>query len=157
MVRTNLSAYAFKFGDRGGSFADFTPASASVFSNSALPCGLAAALRRWLDPVPFQNVSDRGAGKIVPQIGQRSLDAPIAPPLVLCCQSDHQSLDPFGSARSPRSALGTAGRFIFLRNEFPMPSQQSLWGDNGSDLGQNVLAEFSAALRDLKVPIRASV
>jgi len=146
MVRTNLSAYAFKFGDRGGSFADFTPTSASVFSNSALPCGLAAALRRWLDPVPFQNVSDRGAGKIVPRLDNT---------LVLCCQSDHQSLDPFGSARSPRSALGTA--VIFLRNEFPMPSQQSLWGDNGSDLGQNVLAEFSAALRDLKVPIRASV
>jgi len=81
MVRTNLSAYAFKFGDRGGSFADFTPASASVFSNSALPCGLAAALRRWLDPVPFQNVSDRGAGKIVPQIGQHSRSLlPVGPP-----------------------------------------------------------------------------
>ena len=30
MLRTNLSAYAFRFGDRGGSFTDFTPTSASM-------------------------------------------------------------------------------------------------------------------------------
>jgi hypothetical protein len=36
MVRTNLSACAFKFGDRGGSFTDFTPASANRWRWSSL-------------------------------------------------------------------------------------------------------------------------
>jgi hypothetical protein len=31
MLRTNLSAWAFRFGDRGGSFTDSTPVSAIVF------------------------------------------------------------------------------------------------------------------------------
>ncbi len=30
MVLTNRSAWGFKFGDRGGSFIDFTPLAASV-------------------------------------------------------------------------------------------------------------------------------
>src|SRR5437016_4302444 len=34
-----------------------------------LPGGLPAALRRRLDPVPFQNLSDRAARNCVPQIG----------------------------------------------------------------------------------------
>jgi hypothetical protein len=31
----------------------------------------------WIDPVPLQNISNRAAGNLVPQIGQRTLDAPI--------------------------------------------------------------------------------
>jgi hypothetical protein len=30
MLLTNLSAWGFKFGDRGGNFTDFTPADSSV-------------------------------------------------------------------------------------------------------------------------------
>src|SRR5271156_1016575 len=39
MLRTNRSAWAFKFGDRGGSFTDSTPASAIIFKNSAVNRG----------------------------------------------------------------------------------------------------------------------
>src|SRR5262249_15014333 len=34
IVRTNLSAWAFKFGDRAGSFTDSIPCSASIVRNS---------------------------------------------------------------------------------------------------------------------------
>src|SRR5437667_2377561 len=44
-----------------------------------LPGRLPAALWRRLDPVPFQNLSDRAARNFVPQIGQCALDPPIAP------------------------------------------------------------------------------
>jgi hypothetical protein len=36
MLRTNRSAWLFRFGDRGGSFTDFARASASVDGNSAV-------------------------------------------------------------------------------------------------------------------------
>ena len=39
MVLTNRSAWGFKFGDRGGSFADFTPLAASVPRNSTVNSG----------------------------------------------------------------------------------------------------------------------
>src|ERR1700733_12584104 len=39
MLRTNRSAWAFRFGDRGGSFTDSTSASAIIFRNSAVNSG----------------------------------------------------------------------------------------------------------------------
>src|ERR1051325_4520681 len=39
MVRTNLSANAFRFGDRGGSLTDLTPTPASRFRNSVVNSG----------------------------------------------------------------------------------------------------------------------
>jgi hypothetical protein len=39
MLRTKRSAWAFKFGDRGGSFTDSTPVSVIIFKNSAVNSG----------------------------------------------------------------------------------------------------------------------
>jgi hypothetical protein len=39
IVLTNCSAYAFKLGDRGGNFTDFTPESARIRRNSAVNSG----------------------------------------------------------------------------------------------------------------------
>src|SRR5215469_2269840 len=57
-----------------------------------LPCRLPAALRCRLHPVSFQNRSDRAAGKLVAQIGQRTLDSSIAPIPVLLCHAHNQCL-----------------------------------------------------------------
>ena len=43
-ARTNLSACAFRFGDRGGSFTDFTPTSAIMSKNSVVNSGS----RSWI-------------------------------------------------------------------------------------------------------------
>jgi hypothetical protein len=39
MLRTNLSAWAFRLGDLGGSFTDFTPAASIMLKNSAVNRG----------------------------------------------------------------------------------------------------------------------
>src|SRR5437879_3524367 len=46
IVRTNLSAYAFKFGDRGGNLTDWMPASASVLRNSFVYSGSRSWIRK---------------------------------------------------------------------------------------------------------------
>jgi hypothetical protein len=39
ILRTNRSAWAFRFGDRGGNFTDCTPALASMVRNSSVKSG----------------------------------------------------------------------------------------------------------------------
>jgi hypothetical protein len=107
-----------------------------------LPGRLPTPLRRWLDSVTFQNLSDRAACKLVPQIRQRALDAPIAPIPVLLCHSNHQSLDLSGGTRPARSALATA--VVFLGDQLSMPGQQGLGRDNGSELRQKFPAQSFA-------------
>src|SRR5215469_13556662 len=58
-----------------------------------LPRRLPAPLRCRLDPVSFQDPSDRAAGKLVSKIGERTLDSSIAPIPVLLCHAHHQSRD----------------------------------------------------------------
>jgi len=99
-----------------------------------LPGGFSLPLRRRLDAMPLQNLSDRAAGKLVPQIGQGALDAPIAPIPVLFGHPCHQRFDVAGGTRSPRSALATA--VVFLSDQLAMPGQQSLWRYNRGELRQ---------------------
>jgi hypothetical protein len=40
MLRSNRSAWAFKFGNRGGSLTDSIPVSAIIFKNSAVKTGI---------------------------------------------------------------------------------------------------------------------
>src|SRR5262249_15962505 len=48
IVRTNRSVYAFRFGDRGGSFTDSIPCSANMVRNSRVYSGS----RSWIQ-IPF--------------------------------------------------------------------------------------------------------
>src|SRR5580658_7110850 len=58
MLRTNRSAWAFKFGDRGGSFTDSTPASAIIFKNSAVNSGSRSWIR-YRFPVRMPSFASR--------------------------------------------------------------------------------------------------
>src|SRR5215471_12925337 len=100
-----------------------------------LPCRLSPPLGCGLDPVSFQNRSDRTASKLVAQIGQCTLDSSISPIPVFFCHANHQSLDLAGDARSSRRAMCSS--VVLLSDQFPMPSQQGLRRDEGGDLGQN--------------------
>src|SRR5450759_4087184 len=100
------------------------------------PRRLPAPLRRRLDPVPRENLSDRAAGNLVTQIGQRPLDATIAPIPVLFGHSHYQVLGLPGGARPSRSALPTA--VVLPGNQLSMPGQQRLGRDNRGHLGQNL-------------------
>lgn len=55
MLLTNLSAWGFKLGDRGGSFTDFTPAASNVRRDSAVNSGS----RPWITPVEVPTVDER--------------------------------------------------------------------------------------------------
>src|SRR5215471_10510617 len=100
-----------------------------------LPCRLSPPLGCRLDPVSFQNRSDRTASKLVAQIGQCTLDSSISPIPILFCHANHQSLDLAGDARSPRRA--TCSSVVLLGDPFPMPRPQGLRRDQGGDLCQN--------------------
>src|SRR5215471_3378745 len=100
-----------------------------------LPGRLPARLRRRLDPVPFQNRSNRTAGKLVAQMGQGALDSSIAPIPVLFCHAHHQSLDLISGTWPTRGTMGSS--VVLLGDQLPMPSQQGLRGDNAGDLSKS--------------------
>src|SRR6516165_9095258 len=70
------------------------------------------------------------------QIGQRSLDASIAPTAVLFCHTHNQILDLLGFSRSAASPLAAA--VVFLCDQPSMPGQQSLGRDNRGHLLENL-------------------
>jgi len=72
----------------------------------------------------------------VTQIGQRSLDSPIAPTAVFFGHTHHQSLDLLWLSRSAASPLAVA--VVFLRDQPAMPGQQSVGCDNGGHLLQKL-------------------
>src|SRR5215471_888636 len=93
-----------------------------------LPTRLLFPLRRRLDSVPLQYAGDRTACPLVPQIGQGALNPTITPIAVLFGHAHHQCFHFSSSARSPWSTLSTT--VVLLRNQFPMPRQQSLRRDD---------------------------
>jgi len=86
-----------------------------------LPGRLPSSLRRRLDAVSLQNLSDRTAGNLAPEIGQGALNPSIAPIPVFFCEFYHQGFKIHGRSRTPRSALGTS--VIFNGDQLPMPGQ----------------------------------
>src|SRR5664279_2838407 len=74
----------------------------------------------------------------MPQVGQCTLNPPIAPLPILLCQAHNQSLDLFGGARSPRCTM--AGSIVLLGDQFAMPSQQRLWRNDRGNLRQKPMA-----------------
>src|SRR5437660_8309159 len=80
-----------------------------------------------------------------PRLGQCALDPPIAPILVLRCESDHQLLDIDGCSRTPRSALRSA--VVLVGDQLPMPGQQGL-GRGRPPLEASVLTLWPSLLID---------
>jgi hypothetical protein len=79
MVLTDRSAWAFKFGDRGGSFTDFTPLTASVPRSSAVNSGS----RSWIRyRCPVKNPSP-SSQRLQATWSIQSLFASMVPPIVL--------------------------------------------------------------------------
>jgi hypothetical protein len=77
--------------------------------------------------MPRKHLGDRNPAHLMTQIGQRSLDSPIAPTGVFF-RSTHQILELVGFSRSTASPLAAA--IVFLRDQPAMPGQQGLGCDN---------------------------
>jgi hypothetical protein len=100
-----------------------------VLLQKFLPGCLLFPLWSGLDPVPFEHASNRVAGQLVPEIRNGSMEALIAPAILLR-HSDHQSFDLRRSART-----GTVGgAVILLRNQSSVPSQERFWCHDGGKL-----------------------
>ena len=104
-----------------------------------LPGSLSFPLRRWLNSVPHQDLSDRAATDVVPQIGECALDSSIAPGAVLIRQAHDQPLNLLRSPRSSRASLFAA--VVLLRDQTPVPRQQRLGRDDRAQLDQNLPSE----------------
>ena len=99
-----------------------------------LPRRLSAAFQRWLDAMPSQDVCDRVVRYKVTHIGKRSLNPPVTPCSILLRHPDNQLRDFLRRSPSPSRSKRTA--IIFLRDQFSMPSQQSLGSDDACHLRQ---------------------
>jgi len=109
-----------------------------VTAKKLFPGCLSFPLWGWLDPVPLQNIGNRAARDLVPEVGQRALDPTIAAIPILFSLSDDQPLDLIGGTRSPPSTLYTA--VVLLSDQLAMPSEQGFGRHNGGHLRQDLLS-----------------
>ena len=78
------------------------------------PGGLLVALRRRFQTVFLQKVDDGATRNLVTQIGERSLDSPVAPIPVRGGQPDHQLLDLTPDAGAPRPRRWLPSHFLAI-------------------------------------------
>lgn len=72
-----------------------------VAGKELFPAGFPAPLRCGLEPIPCEDRRDGAAGDRVPQVGESTLDPPIAPSPVPFRPANHQGFDLTGHARAP--------------------------------------------------------
>ena len=95
-----------------------------VSGNEVFPNRALAALRRWRDAVPFQNVPDRLIGDLVAEIGERAGDPIVTPAFVLMGHADDQRFEFRSDARTSR--VGTMLRAVELAGD-----EASIPGEDG--------------------------
>ena len=110
-----------------------------VLLEELLPGGLSFPLRRRLNSVPRQDLSDRAATDVVPQIGECALDSPIAPGAVLIRQAHDQLLNLLRRPRSSGAPFLAA--VVLLRDQTAVPGQQRLGRDDRAQLDQHLPSE----------------
>src|SRR5262249_5080079 len=105
-----------------------------------LPSYLPASFRSRLDAVSFQDVRNRVVSQYVTQIGKCALYPSISPGSILFCHPHNQRRDFL--RRSPSSRCSKRSAIILLRNQFSVPSQQSLGIYYAGDLVEDPSADF---------------
>src|SRR6516165_3983875 len=104
------------------------------------PGGLPLTLRRRFQALLPQNVGDRAPSDFVAQIGQRSLNSPVAPIAVLRGHADYQPLNlvwgAWSAEASPLAAL------IFPGDQPAVPGQQRCRCHNRGQIMEHPPAQF---------------
>src|SRR6516225_1615311 len=99
------------------------------------PRRASTSLRRWLDAIALQHVGNRPTPDFVIKVGQRPLNPRVTPTSIFLRHAYDQLRDLTHDARpSHASALG---KVPLLRNQPPMPAQQSIGRDDGVELEQS--------------------
>jgi len=133
---TKRSAWAFKFGERGGRRNQHVPKPAQKLR----PGGLPVALWRRFQAVFFENVRNGAPRDLVAQISQRTLDPPVAPIPVFRCHANHQvfSLIPGSGPTGPTLFAAV----VLSGDQLPAPSQQRLRGNYCGNLMKDSTAKL---------------
>jgi PRTRC genetic system ThiF family protein len=102
--------------------------------------GLPLSFRRRFKAVLPQNVGNGAASDLVAELGQCSLDSPIASISVLGGHTDHQTFDLVSGARTAGAALQAA--LIFLGDQATVPSQECRRRHDGGYFMEQAPAQF---------------
>lgn len=116
-----------------------------------------ASRGRWVEVVAPQDVPHGHGVDVVPKVGQRTLDASIAPGRILFGHADDQLLDLLRDTRLAK-VPAMAASVELLRDEAVVPAQEGIWGGNRSDLLEAFATDrcASAARRRRSVSVRPS-
>jgi len=91
------------------------------------------------NPVPTKNGSGCAPGHLVSEMRYRTLNSAIAPGTVFLRQANNQSLH--FPARAGRPGPRLSCPVVFPCDQPPVPSQQGIGCDQGSDFGQKLASE----------------
>src|SRR5215471_7889422 len=94
-----------------------------------LPGGLPLTLRSRFQAVLPQNVGDSAASHLIAQVGQRSLDSPVAPIPIVSGPADHQP--PALVSSAPTAWVSLLAAIIRPGDQPSMPSQERCRHDGG--------------------------
>ncbi len=92
-----------------------------------------------LDAVLFEDVSDGAASQLMPQIGQCASNPSVPPRGIIKCHAKNEINNRFHDARSAWAA--PVAVVPLGRHQFPVPSQQRVWRDQGFKLIQHLAPE----------------
>jgi hypothetical protein len=118
----------------------FQVATVEVITRSilaTLPRRLPLALWSRFDPMVAEDVADGRIGDRVPQVGQRTFDAIVAPAWILAGHAEDQFND-FHRHTRASNFLAPVAVVPFLCNKLAMPAQDRVWRNNVGDLSEHL-------------------
>jgi hypothetical protein len=108
-------------------------------SKKRRPRHVLIALRGRINPVFSENVRDRAAPDLMPQISHGSLDPCVSPRSILKCHAQNEIDDRLHDARP--TGASTMAVVPFTCDHFSGPSQEGIWCDQGMKFVQDLASE----------------
>jgi len=108
-----------------------------------LPGGLPLSVACGLDPVLPQNAADGGVGDLVPEVGERALDAVVAPCPILPGHAQDQ-LDDLRRDAGTSNGAPSLAVVPLLGYELPVPAEDGVGREGGTDFAEHLSPEHPA-------------
>ena len=97
---------------------------------------------RRLNAVRLENIANAGIRHVMSQVGQRALDAIIAPTWIFPCQTHHQFLNLFGKVWTSGLVLAALAKIPLLGHQQAMPAQERVWSYQGAYFRKQLAAKY---------------
>ncbi len=109
----------------------------------ALPCRLSFSIRRGIDAMSLQNVADAFIRDQIAKITQCALYTIVTPTQIFASHAKHE-FDNFSRDGEPSDFLAAAAVILICGYQFPMPSQNRIWGYDSGHLLEHYPPEYLA-------------